>query len=142
MRYAKFYSKVINDVSPQQVWALWSNMEKRHLWDDDTEWAKMHGEFKAGNTFIFKIKGGPKLKMSITESTVNKSFTDSFKFPLATLYGIHEMIPTDFGLEIKTTMVTEGLLAWLWQKLVVNKIVQSLPHQTEMLIQEARKVVV
>lgn len=140
MLFEKSYSKIVTDVTPQQIWAVWSDIDRRSEWDTDTEWAKIEGEFKAGNTFLFKPKGGPKLKMLITEATPNKSFTDCFKLPLARLYGIHEIESVPGGLCIKTTMMVKGPLAWLWQKLLVDKIVATVPEQTELLVQVARAI--
>lgn len=140
MRFINCYSRTTTDVSEQQIWAIWSDINKRHIWDSDTEWAKIDGEFAEGNCFQFKIKGGPKLKMEITECTPNHSFTDCFKMPLAKLYGIHELFYTDSGLEIKTTILVQGPLAFLWQKIIGNNVVKSLPEQTELLIEAARNI--
>lgn len=138
MKYAESYSQVVQGVRAEQVWAVWSRIDLRSTWDDDTEWAKINGAFVAGNVFWFKPKGGPKLKMRISEAIQNKSFTDSFRLPGATLHGIHDIIVCQEGLEIRTTMQIDGCLAWLWKRLLVNGIVASLPRQTELLIQQAR----
>jgi hypothetical protein len=140
MPYKKSYSKTAIGINAQQVWTIWSDIDKRHTWDSDTEWAKIEGEFKAGNTFLFKPKGGPKLKMTITEATPNKSFTDCFKLPLARLYGVHEIEEIREGVRLTTTMIVKGPLYWLWQKLLAEKIVATLPNQTDLLIEAAKKV--
>ena len=140
MPYQKAYSKIATNVTAQQIWAIWSDIDKRHVWDHDTEWAKIDGEFKEGNTFKFKPKGGPKLTMKISECTPNKSFTDCFKLPLARLYGVHEIEAVEGGLCIVTTMKVVGPLYWLWRKLLVEKIIATLPEQTEHLIAAARQV--
>jgi hypothetical protein len=138
MNYRKSYSKSATGVTPQQIWTVWSDIDKRSIWDDDTEWAKIEGEFKTGNSFIFKVKGGPKLKMHITECTPNKSFTDCFKLPLARLYGVHQIEENPEKMILTTTMIMKGPFRWLWQKLLGNKIVATLPHQTELLIKFAK----
>ncbi len=136
--YEKHYSAIAKDVLPAQIWALWSDLSKRSIWDDDTEWAKMDGPFCVGNTFYFKPIGGPKLKMTITECTPNTSFTDCYKLPLAKLFGIHEMKPIEEGLLLTTTIKVVGPLTWLWSKILANKIVATLPRQTELLIKAAK----
>lgn len=140
MKFVNSYSVVVKDVTPTQVWAIWSDVDNRHIWDSDTQWAKLLGEFKVGSTFIFKPKGGPKLKMQITECTYNKSFTDCFKLPFAKLYGVHEVEETQQGLLITTTIKMEGTLKWVWQKLLADKIIATLPEQTELLIKAARNI--
>ena len=49
------------------------------------------------------------------------------------MYGEHTFEETPNGLRITTTMRVEGLLAFLWIKLVAQDIVNSLP--TEMIAQ-------
>ncbi len=51
----------------------------------------------------------------------------------------HELIDRGGQLEVRTTITLSGPLAFVWRKLVVDKIVDDLPHQTERLIQQARK---
>lgn len=137
--WQKTYSTTVSDITPQQIWKVWSDIKIRPLWDDDTQWAEINGLFEKGTYFYMKIKNGPKLKMLISDCIPNQSFTDCYRFPLATLYGVHEMHPTPTGLCIKTTMQIKGPLSFIWRKLVVEKIVATLPHQTELLIQLARK---
>jgi len=137
MAWIKTYSIVVPNLEPAQVWKIWSDVNNRHLWDLDTEWAKINGPFEQGAIIQFKPKGGPNLSMEITECTPNRSFTDCFKIPLARLYGIHEMRPTSEGLEISCTIQIEGPLKWVLRKMVGEKIVAELPGQTEMLVKLA-----
>lgn len=111
----------------------------RTKWDDDTEWVEAKGPFAKGTIFYFKPQGGPKLKMEITECVPNQLFTDSVKFFLAKLSGIHQMEKTKDGLCITTTIKIEGPLWWLWKKIVGEKIVKELPHQIKLLVKLARE---
>lgn len=137
--WIKTYSITVSDLEPSDIWKIWSDLSLRTQWDDDTEWVKSDGTFNKGSTFYFKPKDGPELQMEITECIPNQRFTDSVKFPLARLYGIHDMEKTSTGLKITTTIKIEGILSWLWGHLVGKKIVAELPHQTDLLIQLARK---
>lgn len=138
--WSKSHSVTVTGIEPEQIWKIWSDIKMRTLWDDDTEWAEINGPFEIGSIISFKTKGGPKLKLKITECTPNQSFTDTFQFPFARMDGIHTMEKTPDGLRLTTTMQITGPLAWLWRKLVVEKIVATLPHQTNLLIQMARKI--
>lgn len=138
--WEKSYSTVVADVEPNQIWKIWSDISRRHQWDDDTEWAKIAGVFAEGIPFIMKVKNGPKLKMTITECIPNIKFTDTYYFPLARMDGIHEMEKRPDGLHITTTIRMTGLLQWPWRKLVAEKVVASLPHQTDLLVQLAREI--
>ena len=138
--WIKSYSTVAPGIQPYQVWAIWSDINNRPLWDIDTEWAKIRGPFKKGGRFHFKPKGGPVLSMTITDCIPNKIFTDCFKIPFARLYGIHEMEQTSKGLKLTTSIKIEGCLGWLLRKVVGEKIVAGLPEQTAMFIQLASKI--
>lgn len=135
--WQKSYSKIVKNLEPHQVWKVWSDINLRTQWDDDTEWARIDGPFKKNAHFYMKIKNGPELKLEITECIPNEKFTDTYYFPLARLDGIHEVKKTSEGLSITTTIKVTGLLQWLWSRLVAKKIVATLPHQTDLLIQLA-----
>src|SRR3990167_7144544 len=114
--WSKTYSTTVTNLKPYQVWMVWSDISKRHLWDLDTEWAKIDGAFKTGAIFKIKIKNGPVIKMQITDCIPNEKFTDFFKFPLAKMYGIHWMEEIDGVLHLHTSIKIEGPLSFLWRK--------------------------
>lgn len=138
--WSKTYSALATDLKPSQLWKVWSDMNLRPSWDLDTEWAKMEGHFIQGAIFYVKPKGGPKLKMRLSEVIPHQRFTDCWKVPLACLYGIHDMEQIPEGLKLTTTIQIKGPLGWILRKLVGEKIVAELPAQTEACIQLARKI--
>lgn len=137
--WIKTHSITVPNLEPEQIWRIWEDINNRHLWDLDTEWAKLNEPFEKGAIFYMKPKGGPKIKMEITECTINQSFTDCYKFPLARLYGIHHMERIKDGLRITTSIKVEGLFGWLLRKLVAEKVAKEVPDQTQMLIKLASK---
>ena len=136
--WTKTYSKVVDDVSTEQVWKVWSDVNQWHTWQDDIEYAQLEGEFKAGNAFRFKPKGGPNINIELTEVKKNAVFVDLTRFFLAKMYDSHELIERGNQLEIKTTLRLEGPLSFVWRKLVVDDIAKGLQEQTERLIAKAR----
>ena len=135
------YSTTVSNIEPQLIWEIWRDVPNRPSWDDDTEWAKADGAFENGTTITMKPKGWPKtVVMKLIDCIPNQSFTDVTKFPLATLYGIHEMEKIGNELKLTTTIKLTGPLSWLWRKLVAQDIVDTLPHQTQLLIQRAQAI--
>lgn len=132
--WIKTHSKDVTGIEPNQIWQVWSDINKRPLWDLDTEWAELKGPFKEGAVFRFKPVGGPKLSMTITECIPNKRFTDCFKIPFARMYGIHHVEKINDGSRISTTIKVEGPLGWLLRKIVAEKVAAELPEQTDALI--------
>jgi hypothetical protein len=102
--WEKSYSTTAENLNPGQIWEIWSNIDIRSQWDDDTEWAEIKGPFCQGAFFYMKIQNGPKLKMEITECIPDKKFTDTYYFPLARLDGIHEVEKTVSGIRLTTTI--------------------------------------
>ena len=138
--WTKSYSVITKEATADQLWKLFSNVNQWHIWDTGIEYAKMDGAFEKGNHFILKPKGGPKVKIELIETTANKSCTDFTKFPLAKMYGTHLFEDTLEGLKITTTMKVEGLLSFLWIKLVPQGIVDTLPIEMEAQIKYASKL--
>jgi len=136
----KSYSVITRNVTKEQMWALFSDVNNWPAWDKGVAFAELNGRFEKGNNFMFQPKGGPKLKIGIVEATENKSFTDFTRFPLAKMYGQHTFEDTADGLRITTTMKVEGILGFLWRKIVAEKIVAALPAEMEHQIKTANQL--
>ncbi|MBL7814350.1 MAG: SRPBCC family protein [Saprospiraceae bacterium] len=138
--WTKSHSIVTNEVTKEQMWKLFADVNNWHTWDKGVELAQIVGKFEKGNHFIFQPKGGPKLKLAIVEADENKNFTDLTKFPLARMYGEHTFEETANGLKITTTMKVEGILGFIWRKIVAQKIVDALPEDMQQQINSAKNL--
>lgn len=138
--WTKSHSIVTKDVTKEQMWKLFADVNNWHTWDSGVEFAKLDGKFEKGNHFMFQPKGGPKLKIGIVEAVENKGFTDITKFPLAKMYGEHTFEDTPKGLKITTTMKVQGILSFLWVKIVAQKIVDGLPNDMQEQIKTASEL--
>ena len=138
--WQKSYSTTVKDLTPSQIWQLWSDIPNRPAWDEDTLWAKSNGPFQNGTVITFRPKGWFKnVSMTIVDCVPLISFTDHTSFFLANLYGTHHMEKENDGLKLTTTIKITGPLAWLWRKIVGEEIVKTLPEQTAKIIELARK---
>lgn len=138
--WSKTYSKKVRGLKAEQVWKVWTDLNQWHTWQSDIEYAKLEGEFKAGNTFLLKPKGGPKVNIEIIKVEPNRQFTDLTRFPGAKMYGSHEFVIHGDELEIKTTMSIEGPLSYVWRKIVAEGVANGMMEQTENLIEKAKSV--
>ena len=134
------HSLVTKDVTKEQMWKLFSNVNQWHTWDQGIEFSKMEGRFEKGNHFLLKPKKGPKIKIALLEATQNRSFTDCTTFPLAKMYGEHVFEETPAGLKITTTMKMEGPLTFLWRKLVGQDIADGVPKEMPEQIKAASRL--
>ena len=136
--WTRSHSVVTTEVTKEQMWKMWSDVNNWTTWDNSLELASMEGKFEAGNFYNFQPKGGPKMKIKLHETQENHSFTDLTTFPLAKMYGKHTFEPTPDGLRVTTTMTVVGLLGFLWRKIVAQKIVNDLPKDIEIQINAAK----
>jgi hypothetical protein len=136
--WTKSYSTIVKDINARTLWNVWTDVNNWDKWQDDIEFAKIETPFHSGSTIKFRPKGGPTVNLHLVEVETYKVFTDLTKFPLAKMYDKHEVLQHADGIEVKTTISISGPLAFLWKKLVAEKIVKSLPEQTASLINRTR----
>ncbi|CAI2768683.1 SRPBCC family protein [Flavobacterium collinsii] len=138
--WTKSHSMVTKEVTKEQIWKLFADVNNWHTWDDGIEFAKLEGKFEKGNYFILRPKGGPNVKVELLETIENKSFLDLTKFPLARMYDSHLFEDTGDGLKITNTITVKGILSFLWIKIVAQKIVDTLPEDMKKQIEAASKL--
>lgn len=135
--WSKTYSTVTTEVTKEQMWKLFQDVNNWHTWDEGIEFAKMEGKFIKGNFFTLRPKGGPNVKIQIVETIENQMFLDFTKFPLAKMYGEHQLEETPNGLKITNTITVKGILGFLWRKIVAQKIVDDFPKDIQAQIKAA-----
>lgn len=138
--WTKSYYVITKEITKEQIWKLTTDINNWKEWDDTVEHSELIGEFKVGNHFILKPKGGPRIKIKLVEILENKKFTDLTNFPFAKMYGEHSYEETKEGLKICVTMTVKGILSFLWVKLVAKKIVDHLPADIANQIKNAKKI--
>jgi hypothetical protein len=137
--WTKRYSTTVKGIGVDRLWQVWSDVDSWHTWQSDLAYAKLEGPFAAGSTFLLKPKGGPRVRIGLCAVEPNRRFVDLTRFPLAKMYGAHEFIARgDDEVEIRTSVSVEGVLGFLWRKLVGEGVAASLPEQTRGLIARAR----
>jgi hypothetical protein len=138
--WEKSYTTVTKKVSASQMWRLFSDVNHWHLWDESIDFAQLHGEFIKGNFFVMKIKNGPKVRIELIQTQIDRSFTDLTRFPLARMTGEHRFEETAEGLRITTTMRVTGILGFLWRRIVAQGIVDGLPSDVARQIEFASQL--
>jgi hypothetical protein len=127
-------SRIVENISKEEVYSKWADINNWHTFNDDIDYAKLDGEFKEGNFFTLGLKGGQKVKIKLLKIEENKSFTDLTKFPLAKMYGIHEIVEKNGKIEMKATVKIEGILSFLWKKIVAQGVADKLGDDMDRLI--------
>ena len=79
------------DASPNDVWALWADVNGWTNWDDGLEKAEIRGNFRAGTTFSLTPQGGPPISVKITTVTAGEEFSDEAVLPFGTIRSFHRI---------------------------------------------------
>ena len=138
--WTKSHTVVSKEVTKEQMWKLFANVNDWNTWDNGIEFAKLEGKFEKGNSFLLRPKGGPNVKVTLLETVKNKSFLDVTSFPMAKMYDEHIFEDTVEGLKITNTITVKGLLGFLWVKIVAKKITDALPADMQEQIKAASKL--
>ena len=138
--WTKSHTIVTKEVTKEQMWKLFANVNDWHTWDQGIEFAKLEGKFEKGNSFLLRPKGGPNVKVTLLETVKDKSFLDVTSFPLAKMYDEHIFEEMVEGLKITNTITVKGLLGFLWIKIIAQKIADALPADMQEQIKTASKL--
>ena len=136
--WTKSYSIRVKGLTRDPVWKMWTDVNQWHTWQDDIDYAKLESSFEKGAYIRFKPKGGPKLRLEITEVKPGFVFIDCTSLPLAKMYDAHELIDHDNELEIKSTISIKGPLSFLWRKIIAENVANGLEEQTKKLINKVQ----
>ncbi|GBF50178.1 hypothetical protein LPTSP4_17020 [Leptospira ryugenii] len=137
---SKSYSYITKEIGAEEIWKVVSNINKWTEWDKTLKFAKIDGEFKAGNFFTIQPTNGPKVKILLVDVKPSEYFKDLTRFPFAKMYGEHFYEQTKEGLKITITMSISGILSSFWNHIVMKDIVSHLPEDIEAQIIEAKKI--
>ena len=128
-------TRVVEGITKEQVYSFWADVNNWAKWNDEIKSAEHHGEFKEGNFFTLTLNNGQKVKIKLLKVEENTSFTDLTSFPLAKMYGIHEIIEKDGKIELIATIKIEGFLSFLWTKIVAQNVANNLGLDMDKMIE-------
>jgi len=138
--WTKSYSITTTEVTKEQIWKLFININNWHIWNNEIEFAKLEGKFEAGNQYQIKPKNGRMVTVNLLEVTENNHCLETGNFPLAKMYYDHLIEETPNGLKITNTITMKGLLSFIWVQLVVKKIAAEMPVHVQQQIKVASKI--
>lgn len=139
--WTRTYSVITRKIHKKQIWQLMADPAHWSDWDEGLEAVWMDGAFEKGNFFYLTPKGGPKLKVTLTEVEPEDFFEDKTALFLASLYDRHCYEETPKGLKITSTLRVCGLLSFFWVWVLARKMMASLPVDITRQIDAASKII-
>ncbi|HAM98034.1 MAG TPA: polyketide cyclase [Marinilabiliales bacterium] len=138
--WTKSYTIVTKEVTKEQIWKLFTDINSWPVWNNQIELAKLEGKFEAGNHYLIQPKNGRIVKVTLLKVEENKHCLEFGTFPLAKMYYDHLIEETADGLKITNTIYVKGILSFLWVQLVVKKIAAEMPAHVQQQIKVASKL--
>jgi hypothetical protein len=135
-----FEHSLIAPVSKQQVWAVWTDVEKWHEWDAGVTWAKLDTVFETGATCILKPKDGPKVRAVITRCDPLAGFTDESRLPLCRLVFDHQVVETPGGVRITHRATMAGPTTFLFRRLIGKHLERDMPTAMTRMVERAKTI--
>src|SRR4051812_48775759 len=86
------YEARFTGVDAGRVWAVWTDVDRWSTWQDDVETAHLEGAFTKGSTIRFKPKGGPRVRIELTEVEAPWRYVDVTYLPLGRMHDTHELV--------------------------------------------------
>ena len=121
----------------ENIWNLWKDVENWKLWDNSVEYSTLSGNFENGTKGILKPKEGPKSTFVLKDCVQLKSFTTQQSLPLGKMNFIHLILEQNNELEIIHRVEMNGLLTFLFSKVIGKGIEKSLPIAVNKLVKLA-----
>lgn len=128
-------SKIVEGVSAKEVFTLWADVNNWYKFNHGIKYARLDGEFVVGSSFVLGLLDGREVSLMLTEVTTDKSFTDVTKFPLAKMYGIHEIVQENGKITLTATIKIDGVLSFLWKRLVAQHVADKMEDDINSLIE-------
>lgn len=135
--WIKSHSIVTKKATKEQLWKLFIDVNNWPKFNDGIEFSKLEGRFETGNHYTMKPKGGPRIKVILYDVVENKRCLEVTNFPMAKMYYDHVLEDTSQGLKLTNTITMKGPLTFLWVKMMLKKVAESMPLHMEQQIKIA-----
>jgi hypothetical protein len=89
----KFSFETTTELSPNNIWPIYENIENWYSWEDDLESISLNGNFETGTTGEMTLKNQPPMPFELVEVIQNKCFCDKTVIQnVGEIYFNHELI--------------------------------------------------
>lgn len=83
--------KATTHASPENIWALWADINNWKKWDSGIENSELLTQFSAGNAFSLTPQGGEPIQVTLKTVTPGIEFSDEAVLPFGVLRNIHRI---------------------------------------------------
>ena len=126
-----FCYTIKTDVSSENIWQTWINVNRWNEWDEGLRAASLNGDFQLGAKGVITSLEGQKSKFKVVDIDPGKFYTIKTRLPLGSLY-VKRFLKTENGMTHFTHEVWfKGLTGGLFAKKFGPKFRALLPKVME-----------
>ncbi|MGG5317984.1 hypothetical protein [Enterococcus sp. AZ072] len=85
----KFSFEVETELTPEQIWPYYAEVNNWYKWEDDLQKISLEGAFETGTTGEMTLDGQPPMAFTLTSVKTNEYFTDETTIPHAGTISFH-----------------------------------------------------
>lgn len=128
---------VETNATPTQIWRVWQDVESWKSWDEEIEFSRLDGPFKAGTTGSLKMHSSPILKTEITQCEPLRRYVFEAKLLLAR--SVSTSIIDQAADKTYVTLINEirGPLAYFYALLIGRGIKNKAPLEIQRMLKKA-----
>lgn len=123
-----FHHDQSTTATPAQIWAYYEATDIAPRWDPLIRQIQVQGPLAVGVQGINHPVGGGRFPFTYTEVTIDKSYTEVTRVPLARLAFTHDISPTPTGSIFTHGVIISGPLAWLYTLLLRRGYEKGIPQ--------------
>lgn len=132
-----FEHRITAAITQEQVWAVWTDVERWNAWDPGVSWAKLDGTFAVGTTCTLKPKDGPRVRAVITRCDRPLGFAAESHLPLCRLVFDHRVVEVSGGVQLTHRVTMTGPMTFLFRRLIGASIERDMPVAMARLVELA-----
>jgi hypothetical protein len=108
------------------IYAIYSDVPRWKSWDPSVVDSWINGPFSSGTMGVLRFRSGPDVRFTISDASIDQSFSVESSLPLCCLRFEHDLREAD-GLTLVTHRVSfRGPLSWFFQRIMARRLRSSL----------------
>ena len=133
-------ASLVTSASADEIWKIWTDVEKSIEWDTDVASSKLKGPFLVGTQGEFKLKDGPTFSFTLDEVLYKQQYRNTVrKFGLNLTFD-HQIKPiTDDQNMITHSVIVSGPLGKILKPILEPKLKRALSQSLKQMLNLAEK---
>lgn len=125
---------------PLQIWKVWEDAENWKTWDQEIEFSRLDGPFRAGTTGCTKFVGTPPIKTLLTQVEPHKLVVQESRLSFAKVISTQSMTRTGDKTEVIFQVEIRGFLSLFYACILGRFIKKKIPAEMEAMLKRVKAI--